>query len=191
MSTDKRTDIWAFGVVLFEMLTAMRPFRGHTTADVLAAVIKEEPDLGAIPPAVRDVIARCLSKDLRHRWAGIGDVRWALEQSLAGRPRDSAASRTWLYYLPWAADFFAGVACAALWFRPRPRELVLRLEITAPEGTTLGPVGLGQLALSPDGSRRRAEWFQCLRYRLIARQRSETGAAGGQLRKLRVGDRAR
>ena len=91
LSTDRRTDIWAFGVVLFEMLTGTRPFRGHTNADVLAAVIKEEPDLGAIPPAVRDVIARCLSKDLRHRWAGIGDVRWALDQSLAARPQDSAA----------------------------------------------------------------------------------------------------
>ena len=153
LSTDRRTDIWAFGVVLFEMLTGTRPFRGHTNADVLAAVIKEEPDLSAIPPAIRDVIARCLSKDLRHRWAGIGDVRWALDQSLAARPQDSAASRTWLRYLPWAAAFFAAVVCAALWFRPRPREPVLRLEITAPEGTTLGPVGLGQLSLSPDGSR--------------------------------------
>ena len=45
LSTDRRTDIWAFGVVLFEMLTGRRPFQGHTNADVLAAVIKEEPDL--------------------------------------------------------------------------------------------------------------------------------------------------
>jgi serine/threonine protein kinase len=153
LSTDRRTDIWAFGVVLFEMLTGTRPFRGHTNADVLTAVIKEEPDLNAIPPAIRDVIGRCLSKDLRHRWAGIGDVRWALDQSLAVRPQDSAASRTRSRYLPWAAAIFATVACAALWLKPRPREPVLRLEITAPEGTTLGPVGLGQLALSPDGSR--------------------------------------
>ena len=153
LSTDRRTDIWAFGVVLFEMLTGTRPFRGHTTADVLAAVIKEEPDLSTLPPATRDVIARCLSRELRHRWAGIGDVRWALDQSLAPSPRDSAASRPWLRYLPRAAVFFAVVVCAALWFRPRLREPVLRLEITAPEGTTLGPVGLGQLALSPDGSR--------------------------------------
>jgi len=153
LSTDRRTDIWAFGVVLFEMLTGTRPFRGHTNADVLAAVIKEEPDLSAISPAIREVIARCLSKDLRHRWAGIGDVRWALDQSLAVHPQGSAASRTWLPYLPWAAAFFAAVICAAIWFKPRPREPVLRLEITAPEGTTLGPVGLGQLALSPDGSR--------------------------------------
>ena len=99
------------------------------------------------------MIARCLSKDLRHRWAGIGDVRWALDQSLAAHPEDSAASRTWLRYLPWAAAFFAAVVSIALWFRPRAREPVLRLEITAPEGTTLGPVGLGQLSLSPDGSR--------------------------------------
>ena len=110
LSTDRRTDIWAFGVVLFEMLAGTRPFQGHTNADVLAAVIKEEPDLIAIPPAIRDVIARCLSKDLRHRWAGIGDVRWALDQSLAAHPEDSAAPRTWLHYLPWAAAFFAAVA---------------------------------------------------------------------------------
>ena len=153
LPADRRTDIWAFGVVLFEMLTGTRPFRGHTNADVLAAVIKEEPDLSAIPPAIRDVIARCLSKDLRHRWAGIGDVRWALDRSLAACPQDAAASRTWLRYLPWAAAFFAAVFCTALWLRPRAREPVLRLEITAPDGTTLGPVGLGQLSLSPDGSR--------------------------------------
>ena len=153
LSTDRRTDIWAFGVVLYEMLAGTRPFQGHTNADVLAAVIKEEPDLIPIPPPIRDVIARCLSKDLRHRWAGIGDVRWALDQSLASHPEDSGAPRTWLRYLPWAAAFFAAVVSTALWFRPRAREPVLRLEITAPEGTTLGPVGLGQLSLSPDGSR--------------------------------------
>ena len=153
LSMDRRTDIWAFGVILFEMLTGVRPFRGHTNADVLAAVIKEEPDLSAIPPAIRHVIARCLSKDVRHRWAGVGDVRWALDQPVTSHPENSTASPSWMRYLPWAAAFLAAAVCTALWFRPRALDPVLRLEITAPEGTTLGPVGLGQLALSPDGSR--------------------------------------
>ena len=139
LPADRRTDIWAFGVVLFEMLTGTRPFRGHTNADVLAAVIKEEPDLSAIPPAIRDVIARCLSKDLRHRWAGIGDVRWALDRSLAACPQDAAASRTWLRYLPWAAAFFAAVFCTALWLRPERASRCCGSKSQLPMELRLGP----------------------------------------------------
>ena len=59
---DKRADIWAFGVVLSEMLTGKRLFRGEMVSDILAAVLKEEPDLSGVPPQIRPLIARCLKK---------------------------------------------------------------------------------------------------------------------------------
>ena len=66
---DKRADIWAFGCVLFEMLTAKRPFAGEDMAQTLASVVKEQPDLTPLPREVRRLVTRCLEKDpkrLRH-----------------------------------------------------------------------------------------------------------------------------
>jgi len=78
-AVDHRVDIWAFGVVLYEMLTGRRPFAGDTIADVLASVVRDEPDLNAMPPEMTSVVARCLSKEPRNRWGSIGDVRWAID----------------------------------------------------------------------------------------------------------------
>ncbi len=82
---DKRADIWAFGVVLWEMLAGRRLFDGATTSDVLAAVLRDEPDFHALPAELsgvaRHVIARCLEKDPRRRFRDIGDVRLELEMS--------------------------------------------------------------------------------------------------------------
>ena len=75
---DRRADIWAFGVVLAEMLTGQRLFEGASVSDTLAAVLKTEPDLSRVPPSVRPVIERCLRKDVKRRWQAIGDVRIAL-----------------------------------------------------------------------------------------------------------------
>jgi len=87
---DKRADIWAFGVVLWEMLAGRRLFDGATTSDVLAAVLRDEPDLRALPAELssvaRHVIARCLEKDPRRRFRDIGDVRLELEMSGRGDP---------------------------------------------------------------------------------------------------------
>jgi len=92
---DKRTDIWAFGCILFEMLTGSRPFAGETISDVLAAILTREPDWGALPPStpprVRELLSRCLRKDPGQRLRDIGDARGDLEQTLA-RPEEETAT---------------------------------------------------------------------------------------------------
>src|SRR5262245_58945636 len=80
---DRRVDVWAFGCVLYECLTAKRAFVGETLSDVLAAVLGQEPDYSGIPPTLRDLIARCLVKDPRRRLRDVGDARLELERGFA------------------------------------------------------------------------------------------------------------
>ncbi len=148
-AVDKRTDIWAFGVVLYEMLTGTRPFRGDTASDILASVLKEEPEWDSVPSGVQQFLKACLQKDQRLRLRDIGDVRLLLERvPNAGRPRRSL--------MPFAivvAILAAGVL-GLLW-RSRPIQQtdqpLIRLS------ADLGPQAVADdmltIALSPDGSR--------------------------------------
>jgi len=80
-AVDKRADIWAFGVVLWELLAGRRLFTGETVSDTLAAVLKTEVDLSPIPMRVRPIVERCLRKDPRQRWEAIAEAKapWRAE----------------------------------------------------------------------------------------------------------------
>ncbi|HZM63025.1 MAG TPA: serine/threonine-protein kinase, partial [Vicinamibacterales bacterium] len=96
---EKCTDIWAFGCVLFEMITGRRAFSGATISDTLASVLGRSPDWTALPvatpPPLRHVLERCLEKDPKDRWRDIGDVRIALDDAEDWRPQtDSASPKT-------------------------------------------------------------------------------------------------
>ncbi len=124
---DKRTDIWAFGCVLFEMLSGRRPFQGETTSDVIAAIIERQPDWSklpaALPPHLRRVIERCLEKDRKRRARDIADVAAQLDNDAGpAAERPPAAGR-----MLWIAIGTAALALAALlglamlrWSAPMP-----------------------------------------------------------------------
>jgi eukaryotic-like serine/threonine-protein kinase len=172
MPADHRSDVFAFGVVLYEMLTGRQPFRGDTVSDVLASVLAREPDLDALPstlpPRLLELVRRSLDKHPRRRWQAIGDVRHELEL-LAANPRsaeDSSRVATsarviapavplWRRLLPVAATIAAtvGVTIVAMTLaRPAPAPApVSRFVIPYAEGMQL-TVRPG-IAISPDGSR--------------------------------------
>ena len=95
-AADKRADVWAFGVVWFEMLTGRRAFEGEAISEVLAKVIEREPDWAALPsstpPRVRELLRRCLRKDPKTRLQAIGDARVQIDEWLSGATEDSGTT---------------------------------------------------------------------------------------------------
>ena len=160
---DKRVDVWAFGCVLFEMLTGRKPFDGEDVTDVLAAIVRAEPDWtllpAATPPPVRTLLRRCLQKDRRERLPDVGAARIELQELQLGsapavvtanRPR----ARTHWPMLPWALFALAAAAAIvaagyAVAQRPAPEPRVYRASIF-PHTALTGAPAL-RMQLSPDG----------------------------------------
>jgi len=157
---DKRTDIWAFGCVLYEMLTGTPLYKGQTMAEILASVIKDIPTLGELPretpPSIRNLLSRCLEQDLRERLRDIGEARIAIEhagapaRAVGGKP--AQASRRWALLFGVGALLVAVlIGALVLWNRrPTPVEATRRLVVSLPAGQQFSATGQ-IMALSPDG----------------------------------------
>ena len=120
---DRRTDIWAFGCVLYECLTGRRPFEGEAFGDLVAAILEHEADLDALPPttppSVRTLVARCLTKDPRRRLRDAGEARLVLEGPLDAPAPDASVARPAASRVPWlVAGTAALVAVAAVVLGP-------------------------------------------------------------------------
>ena len=167
-AVDKRTDIWAFGCVFYEMLTGRAPFAGETMSDTLAAVLTQEPDWQALPadtpPGVRSTLRRCLRKDPVDRLHDIADVRIEIQEAIvepaamtpAVRPRRAVVR--WTRMIPWVVA--AGAIATALLIVQQgtrrsvsPTGSVTRLDLDLPAGVELATVYPPAMVLSPDGTR--------------------------------------
>ena len=161
---DKRADIWAFGTVLYEMLTGRKAFEGETVSDTLAAVLTKDPDWSALPTAVpasaRRVLRRCLDRDSKTRIHDIADARLELDEHGLPGPVESAAATSKTRPFAWtalAALVFLVAAAAGWWqaLRPRPSApaRVTGFAVTLPEGERIPFDDSPILDLSRDGSR--------------------------------------
>jgi serine/threonine protein kinase/Tol biopolymer transport system component len=167
-TVDARADIWAFGCVLYEMLTGKRAFQGEDIADTLASVLKAEPDWIALPavtqPPIRTLIRRCLQRDLKRRLPHIGLARLEIEESSSGGPPppesvQATPTPLWHRAIPLLGTIvLATILTSAVWwiFWPRAAEpAVTRFPIVLPadQPQLLVSGGFQTIAISPDGSR--------------------------------------
>ena len=160
--TDRRTDIFSFGVVLYEMLTARQPFHGDTAAEIMASVMIRDADLSGLPanlhPRISELISRCLEKQPRQRWQAMGDLRLEL-QSMAAAPYRSDATAPgvlprplWKRALPVAIAVVLTAAASMgvnRWLSTAQRADVVRFSFPAPDFRP----GSAAIAVSPDGTR--------------------------------------
>lgn len=168
---DRRADTWAFGCVLYEMLTGRGAFAGETTSDILACVIRAEPDWsmldGSVPPRIRELIHRCLQKDPKQRLQAIGEARIAVDGAIIGGSDDTSTiaqstrqpQPSVLRVLPWAiagAGVTAALILGGLYRRDSRHEAhpAMRVSVLLPEplsGVFSANPG-SPIVLSPDGS---------------------------------------
>ena len=165
---DKRADIWAFGAVLFEMLTGARTFKGETASDVLAAVVRQEIDWSDLPretpPRLRHLLERCLTADVRQRLRDIGEARIAIaaiERGGGDAAAPAAAAPVWRERLAWTLAALGVVVATASFVLQRSWSAgdapsagsaggAVRLSVLPPPGSTLNRDSTN-LAISPNG----------------------------------------
>jgi hypothetical protein len=169
-TVDRRADVWAFGVVLFEMLTGRRAFEGEDVSDTLASVLKSDPAWDQLPadtpPAIRRLLRRCLARDPKLRLRDCGSALLDIQDAESGADRAGAdpasppeppasasvPARAAILVLALAALGLVGVSSWALFLRPAsPPPAVQRLSVALPLGDTLPRAWGDLLALSPDG----------------------------------------
>ncbi len=157
LSVDKRTDIWAFGCVLYEMLTGATTFRGDTVSDTIATILEREPNWKALPSTtptpIRKLLRRCLEKDRKRRLDSATAARLEIEDALAAPDAETVAAAPSRRAAPVAIVALAGIALVALialwapWRAATEPPRTVRFDVYAPVGATIVP---GQ-PLSPDG----------------------------------------
>jgi len=164
---DRRADIWAFGGVLFEMLTARRPFEGETVYDLISAILTREPDWAALPaatpPALKNLLRRCLHKDPKQRLQAIGEARIALDEALqpvtteatgAAAPAPLPRRALLLWGLTLVGALVLGVVFGRFGSSQAPAipgGAPVRAVVRLPEGTHLAGWASPVVAISPDG----------------------------------------
>jgi Tol biopolymer transport system component len=158
---DKRSDIWAFGVILYEMFLGSRLYSGETVTDILGAIVHGEPDLrvlpDGIPTGLRALIKRCLTPEAQDRLRDIGEARYALANldatgsETAGTGKAGGSGRGWLVASLVLLLVVAGLTTLLL--RPGPASPVLQASIALPTGSVLRSLGStgGAMRFSPDG----------------------------------------
>ncbi len=163
---DMRTDIWAFGCVLYEMLTGQAAFQGEDVTEILAAVVKLGANLDLLPPnlhyRMREVITRCLQKEQKKRYPEIGEAHYEIEQALAdpggvvAQPAVAVQPRSKLRkMLPWAAAILGVIAVGfGVWKLRTPAPLqVMRFDYEVPQDQRFVTTQVPVLAISPDGKK--------------------------------------
>ncbi len=166
-TVDKRADIWAFGCVLYEMLTGRAAFPGRDVSEVLAGVIKSDVAWDAlpanIPPKLCGLLQRCLQKDPKRRMRDIGDARIEIEEAIAEpapHSQSADASRPaapFARVIPWATVALLALALLitqiASWRAGSASPRVVRVELNMPAGVEVATASTPNLSISPDGTR--------------------------------------
>ncbi|MEQ1894290.1 MAG: protein kinase, partial [Planctomycetota bacterium] len=162
-SIDRRIDIWAFGCVLYECLTAKRAFDGETLSDVLSSVLRSEVALeglpAATPPRVRELLRRCLHKDPRQRLRDIGDARLALEGVGGEGTEPVARASAWQRRFPWSVSALLALLLVLVVLRGADPlhdsgagRMARHVSLALPDGDELANLRERPFAISPDGT---------------------------------------
>lgn len=163
-AVDKRTDVWAFGCVLFEMLTGAKTFQGEDVTEIISAVVKTDPDWTALPPStpahIRTILTRCLVKDRKARIPDLSVVRYMLDDptpdsTVAVQPPPPSRTRAWLWPAVAALLLVTTMGAGWAWYGTGAApQLVTRFTVSPPAGTLFtggNQLGATVPVISPDG----------------------------------------